>query len=171
MNAPLVRKVNETTSLWPFHLSRLGGKDTHASQCMIAGDNFYKANRAAYNNGLNDHWVRNNTPHSWGYFKRADLPVHFALAEGWTIADMYQESVIASTNPNRVALVSGSINVPGGPQKPEQGGVYIDNDITPGMGCLFFFFLLLLLLLLLLLEATKTFGFRLQGSPIWVLSS
>lgn len=44
-----------------------------------------------------------------------------------------QESQITSTNPNRVTLVSGSVNVPGSPQKSSEGGVYIDNNETPGM--------------------------------------
>lgn len=57
-----------------------------------------------------------------GYYKRSDLPLHFALAEGWTVADSYYEAVIASTTPNRVSWASGSINVPGGPQTPDQGG-------------------------------------------------
>lgn len=44
-----------------------------------------------------------------------------------------QESVIASTNPNRVTWASGSINVPGSPQTKDQGGYpYIDNNETPG---------------------------------------
>ena len=46
---------------------------------------------------------------------------------------MYQESVIASTNPNRVSWVSGTINVqPGSPVPEDDGGVYIDNNETPG---------------------------------------
>ena len=63
---------------------------------------------------------------------------------------MYAESVIASTDPNRgiystyilvlsnkcdlflVFWASGSINVPGGPQTPDQGGVTVDNNETPG---------------------------------------
>jgi phospholipase C len=46
---------------------------------------------------------------------------------------MYQESVIASTNPNRVTWASGSINVPGSPQTESEGGYpYIDNNETPG---------------------------------------
>lgn len=45
---------------------------------------------------------------------------------------MFKESQITSTNPNRVTLVSGSVNVPGGPQSPDQGGVYLDNNETPG---------------------------------------
>ena len=40
---------------------------------------------------------------------------------------------MASTSPNRVTWTSGSINVPGGPQKPDQGGnPYIDNNENPG---------------------------------------
>lgn len=44
-----------------------------------------------------------------------------------------QEGVVAATNPNRVTWLSGSINAPGGPQSPGEGGnPYIDNNITPG---------------------------------------
>jgi phospholipase C len=48
-----------------------------------------------------------------------------------------QESQITSTNPNRVTLVSGSVNVPGSPQSPGEGGVYIDNNEVPGMPFVF----------------------------------
>lgn len=44
-----------------------------------------------------------------------------------------KESVVASTNPNRVTWASGSINVPGSPQSQSEGGYpYIDNNETPG---------------------------------------
>lgn len=40
---------------------------------------------------------------------------------------------MAATNPNRVTWLSGSVNAPGGPQTPDEGGnPYIDNNITPG---------------------------------------
>lgn len=45
----------------------------------------------------------------------------------------FQEGQITATNPNRVTLVSGSINVPGGAQNASQGGPYIDNNEVPGM--------------------------------------
>ncbi|KAJ5089266.1 hypothetical protein N7532_007950 [Penicillium argentinense] len=124
---------DRTNTLLPFYLGWKGGETLDSIQCMAAGDNGYYANQAAYNHGLNNHWALNNTPWSWGYYKRDDIPVQFAIAEGWTSADMYQESQITATNPNRVTLVSGSINVPGGPQQPHQGGVYIDNNEMPGM--------------------------------------
>jgi phospholipase C len=41
------------------------------------------------------------------------------------IGDMYQEGVIASTNPNRVTWVSGTVNVSG-------NSPYLDNNETPG---------------------------------------
>ncbi|KAK4574546.1 hypothetical protein LTR86_001387 [Recurvomyces mirabilis] len=129
--------VNQTVSngsdyLLPWYLNYLGGSWNQATQCMSAGSNGWDANHAALNGGLNDNWPIGNTPWSWGHFTRKELPNHFAIAEGWTVGDMYQESVIASTNPNRVTWVSGSINAPGSPQTPSEGGFYIDNNETPG---------------------------------------
>lgn len=123
---------NATDYLLPWYLNYQGGEWLSATQCMVAGNNGWYENHAALNGDLNNHWVLGNTPWSWGYFKHSDLPVHFAIAEGWTVGDMYQESVIASTNPNRVSWVSGSINAPGSPQAPNEGGMTIDNNETPG---------------------------------------
>ncbi|KAI9042194.1 nonhemolytic phospholipases C family protein [Aspergillus affinis] len=122
----------EAKTLLPWYLGYRGGYWNDAIQCMVAGSNGYEENQASLNHDLNDNWARNNTPWSWGYLKRNDVPVQFAVADGWTTGDMYQESQVTSTNPNRVTLVSGSVNVPGGPQTPDQGGVYIDNNETPG---------------------------------------
>jgi phospholipase C len=79
-----------TNTLLPWYLGYQGGDSNEAIQCMAAGDNGYQDNQAALNHGLNNHWARNNTPWSWGYFKREDIPVQFAIAEGWTSGDMYQ---------------------------------------------------------------------------------
>jgi phospholipase C len=43
-----------------------------------------------------------------GYYARADIPFQFALAEAFTICDAYHCSVTSGTDPNRVALFSGS---------------------------------------------------------------
>ncbi|PYH92530.1 non-hemolytic phospholipase C precursor [Aspergillus ellipticus CBS 707.79] len=122
----------DAKTLLPWYLGYQGGNSTDAIQCMTAGDNGYEDNHAVLNHGLNNHWARNKTPWSWGYLKRDDIPIQYAIADGWTAGDMYQESQVTSTNPNRVTLASGSVNVPGGPQSPDQGGVYIDNNVTPG---------------------------------------
>lgn len=78
--------------LLPWYVNYEGGDYLNATQCMVAGDNGWQDNHAALNGGLNNHWATNNTPWSWSYFKRDDIPVQFAIADGWTVGDMYQVS-------------------------------------------------------------------------------
>nr|POE72047.1 non-hemolytic phospholipase c [Quercus suber] len=123
------QKVDKTLSaatdtLYPWYLNYLGGTWSQATQCMEAGSNGWDANHDALNNDLNDNWPIGNTPWSIGHFTRAELPAHFAIAEGWTVGDMYQEGVIASTDPNRVTWMSGKIN--------NGSSYYIDNNESPG---------------------------------------
>ncbi|RFU31593.1 hypothetical protein B7463_g4716, partial [Scytalidium lignicola] len=123
---------NVTTTLMPWYLNYLGGTWNYSNTCTGAGQNSFQDNHAALNHDLNNMWAVNNTPQSWGHFQREDIPVQFAIQEAWTIADMYQEGVIAATEPNRVMWMTGSINTPGGPQSPSQGGAVLDNNGTPG---------------------------------------
>ena len=105
--------VTDANYLLPWYLNYQGGSFLNATQCMydnflsyvlsflyypaenlhmcrVAGDNGWQDNHAALNGGLNNHWATNNTPWSWGHFQRGDIPVQFAIAEGWTVGDMYQ---------------------------------------------------------------------------------
>ncbi|TVY39251.1 Non-hemolytic phospholipase C [Lachnellula subtilissima] len=122
----------EAETLLPYYINYLGGNWTESTQCTGAGQNSFQNNQACLNNDLNNLWAVNNTPTSWAHFRRQDLPVHFSIAESWTVADMYQEGVIAATEPNRVTWMTGSVNCPGGPQTPDQGGAVLDNNGTPG---------------------------------------
>ncbi|KAF9036000.1 phosphoesterase family-domain-containing protein, partial [Rhodocollybia butyracea] len=138
---------NDTDFLLPWYISAAGGEFINGTQCMDAGSNGWGENHAALAFGSNatcyfnlqDLWLQAeaNTPQSWGHFRRSDLPVHFAIAEGWTVGDMYQQGVIAlqSTNPNRVIWQSGSIAIPGGNVNTTQGPV-LDNNETPGCSSL-----------------------------------
>jgi phospholipase C len=74
----------------PWPIAYQGGNWTEATQCAIGGDNSWQSNHAALNHDINDHWVRNNTPYSWSFFTRSEIPVHFSIAEAWTVGDMYQ---------------------------------------------------------------------------------
>lgn len=76
--------------LLPWYLNYEGGSFLNATQCMVAGDNGWQDNHAALNGGLNNHWATNNTPWSWGHFKRSDIPVQYSIADAWTVGDMYQ---------------------------------------------------------------------------------
>ncbi|KAF5390851.1 hypothetical protein D9757_004453 [Collybiopsis confluens] len=141
---------NATDFLLPWYLAAEGGEFINGTQCMDGGSNGWGENHAALASGQNasalsssrlaiffflsipqDLWVEANTPRSWGHFRRSDIPVQFAIAEGWTVGDMYQQGVIAATDPNRVIWQTGSIAVPGGNVKTTQGPV-LDNNASPG---------------------------------------
>lgn len=42
--------------------------------------NYLRNNQAALAAGHNDMWVLANTAQSVGYYKRSDIPLHYALA-------------------------------------------------------------------------------------------
>jgi phospholipase C len=48
-----------------------------------------------------------------GYFKRADLPFYYALADAFTICDGYHCSVIGPTDPNRLYSMSATLDPDG----------------------------------------------------------
>ncbi|KAF5352278.1 hypothetical protein D9758_011976 [Tetrapyrgos nigripes] len=128
---------NVTDHLLPFYLNDAGGEFVNGTQCMVAGSNSWGANQAALASGQNNMWAIGNSPYAVGYFKRQDLPVHFAAADAWTVGDMYQEGVIASTDPNRDIWQSGSINIPGGNVNSSMGPI-LDNNESPGCSSLTF---------------------------------
>jgi phospholipase C len=53
-----------------------------------------------------------NGPMTMGYYTRADLPFHYALADSFTICDNYHCSVFGPTNPNRLYGWTGMIDPP-----------------------------------------------------------
>ncbi|KAF8576244.1 non-hemolytic phospholipase C precursor [Ramaria rubella] len=124
--------TNDTHFLAPFYINAAGGNLTTASQCMVSGSNGWPLNHLALDGGNNNQWPLGNSPFAMGFYKRDDVPYHFALGEAFTMADMYAQAVIASTDPNRVFWMTGSVNIPGGPQSPGQGGPTVDNNETPG---------------------------------------
>jgi len=64
---------------------------------------------AAWNNGQYDNWAIQKGPMAMVYFRRDDLPYHFALADAFTVGDAYFCSAMAPTNPNRMYIWSGCI--------------------------------------------------------------
>ncbi|KOS22471.1 Non-hemolytic phospholipase C [Escovopsis weberi] len=126
-------RLTDAPYVYPWYINYQGGNAFEATECSVPGSNDWSSNRRAINGGRMDHWAVNNTAWSLAFKTRREIPTHFALAENFVVLDHYQEGVIAPTDPNRVMWLTGSINVPGGPQKPNQGGnPYIDNIETPG---------------------------------------
>lgn len=74
----------------PWYINYLGGDYEESTQCMHSGSNSWYENQAAWNHGTNDHWAVNNTVYSIGYYQEKDIPVQWAIANGWVVGDMYQ---------------------------------------------------------------------------------
>ena len=121
--------------LKPWYLGGAGGDWAQRAQCMIAGDNSWQRNQDAWDKGAIDRWARGNTPYSIGYFKRNDIPIQFSLAESFTVADSYYESIIGPSDTNRAVWFSGTINSPGsnvGGHPLRNGGPLVEDRRVPG---------------------------------------
>ncbi|RFZ60521.1 Phospholipase C 1 precursor [Mycobacterium marinum] len=79
------------------------------------------AMHTAWNNGANDTWLpsqysqirQGNIPACMGYYTRADLPIHYMLADTFTICDDYYCSMLTGTAPNRLYWLSAWIDPDG----------------------------------------------------------
>jgi phospholipase C len=61
-----------------------------------------------------------------GYYRRADLPLYYALADAFTVCDRYHCSVIGPTDPNRLLSMSGTLDPAG-----KRGGPLLET-LDPG---------------------------------------
>jgi phospholipase C len=105
----------------PFHLDTA----TTRAQCVSSLDHGWPSGHKAWNRGKYNDWVDAKSALTMGYYKEADIPFQFALANAFTICDSYFCSVMGPTDPNRIYHWTGSINPPG-----NQAGALIDNDIA-----------------------------------------
>jgi phospholipase C len=64
--------------------------------------------------------------YTMAYYKRDDIPFHWALADAFTICDGYHCSILGPTWPNRLYLMTGEIDPSG-----NHGGPIYSNDVPP----------------------------------------
>ncbi|BEH79005.1 hypothetical protein YM3MPS_48080 [Mycobacterium pseudoshottsii] len=78
--------------------------------CVNDPDHGWATLHDSWNGGANDNWLpaqartrsAANIPATLGYHTRDDLPIHFLLADTFTVCDHYFCSVIGPTFPNRL---------------------------------------------------------------------
>src|ERR1700689_2098045 len=107
----------------PFHLNPA------VSSALLIDEtpHTFPAIQAAWNQGIFGKWPYFKTDNSMGYYKRADIPYQFALAEAFTICDAYHCSVMGPTWPNRMYLMTGMIDPDG-----RGGGPILKNTAPDG---------------------------------------
>ncbi len=120
---------NPLSFLLPFHMD---SRTTNA-QAVPTLSHSWAALHASWNGGEMDNFVPahydtngKNGPFTMGYFERADIPFHFALAESFTICDNYHSSVLGPTWPNRLYFWSATIDPDG-----RNGGPITSNVANP----------------------------------------
>ncbi|NWF25186.1 phospholipase C, phosphocholine-specific [Streptomyces sp. PKU-EA00015] len=70
-------------------------------------DHSWTGGAKAWRSGWMDGWITAKTAATMAYYDRRDLPLHYELADTFTICDAYHSSTHTSTSPNRNHLWSG----------------------------------------------------------------
>jgi len=106
----------------PFHLDTFSS----SAQALPSTGHSWAVQHSAWNGGRMDNWLPAHRaadgaegPYTMGYFRREDIPFHYALAEAFTICDGYHSSVMGSTRPNRFYWMSGTIDADGRHGEPQ----------------------------------------------------
>ena len=104
----------------PWHM------DTKTTSAQKGGDldHEWPTMHLMWNEGRMDQFLTGQAENriTMGYFTRDDIPYHYALADNFTLCDMYFHSLLGPTHPNRAMHMSGT-NDPNG----AAGGPFIDN--------------------------------------------
>ncbi|WP_137993199.1 phosphocholine-specific phospholipase C [Streptomyces vilmorinianum] len=86
-----------------------GAAETQQKDLQYIGDldHSWSGGGKAWRGGWMDGWVSAKTAATMAYYDRQDLPLHYELADTFTICDAYHSSIHTSTSPNRNHLWSG----------------------------------------------------------------
>lgn len=76
----------------------------------------------AWNAGRYDQWVASKGTTTMAYLTRGDIPLHYALADAFTVCDAYHCSFLGPTDPNRYHMWTGWTGNDG-----RGGGPVLDN--------------------------------------------
>jgi phospholipase C len=99
----------------PFHIT---------AQCLNDPDHGMFTGEQGANMGKWDNWVAWRGPEAMAHYTRNELPFYYALADAFTICDEYHCSVFGPTYPNRLYLMTGTIDPAG-----VAGGPVTDNGL------------------------------------------
>ena len=117
---PATHAASDTGYVLPFRLNTTQGP-TLDGECVNDPTHDWGPQHRCWNGGKMDQWVKvhmasdgtANGPAVMGYYTRADIPVHYALADAFTVCDHYFCSVLGPTDPNRLYWISATIDPDG----------------------------------------------------------
>jgi phospholipase C len=111
--------ASATGYLQPFHLA--SDPPLEDGQTTNDIDHSWAGQHNSWNGGAMDSFIKShlstdgatNGPVTMGYYNRQDLAFYYALADAFTVCDGYFCSVLGPTDPNRLMLMTASIDPEG----------------------------------------------------------
>ncbi|KOG64690.1 phosphocholine-specific phospholipase C [Streptomyces varsoviensis] len=107
----------------PFAVRDAAAAQKKDLQYIGALDHSWDGGGKAWRGGWMDGWVTAKTAATMAHYDRADVPLHYELADTFTVCDAYHSAIHSSTSPNRNHLVSGWTGF-----EPGGGGRAVGND-------------------------------------------
>ncbi|MFH8755165.1 phosphocholine-specific phospholipase C [Streptomyces atroolivaceus] len=95
------------TPVLPFPVREAATAQKKDLQYIGALDHSWSGGGRAWAGGWMNGWVSAKTAATMAYYDRRDIPLHYELADTFTVCDAYHSSVHTSTSPNRNHLWSG----------------------------------------------------------------
>ncbi|QUR69827.1 phospholipase [Mycobacterium spongiae] len=129
---PMTQANDPAATTVPYRFDTTRGPAV-AGECTNDPGHDWIVMHDAWNNGANDNWLpaqaavsplQGNTPAAMGYYTRQDLPIHYLLADTFTVCDGYFCSLMGGTGPNRLYWISATIDPDGA-----DGGPLVANPI------------------------------------------
>lgn len=95
------------TTVLPFPVR--GAAEAQQQDLQYIGDldHSWNGGAKAWAGGWMNGWVTAKTAATMAYYDRGDIPLHYELADTFTVCDAYHSSIHTSTSPNRNHLWSG----------------------------------------------------------------
>ncbi|WP_031087689.1 phosphocholine-specific phospholipase C [Streptomyces sp. NRRL WC-3549] len=95
------------TTVLPFPVREAAKTQQKDLQYVGALDHSWSGGAKAWAGGWMNGWITAKTAATMAYYDRRDIPLHYELADTFTVCDAYHSSIHSSTSPNRNHLWSG----------------------------------------------------------------
>ncbi|MFE0177117.1 phosphocholine-specific phospholipase C [Streptomyces sp. NPDC059002] len=112
-----------------------GAAETQKKDLQYIGalDHSWSGGAKAWHDGWTDGWITAKTAATMAYYTREDIPLHYELADTFTVCDAYHSSIHTSTSPNRNHLWSGRTGYEANGKRAVGNDAY-DEGTHPGYG-------------------------------------
>ncbi|MFP3987731.1 phospholipase C, phosphocholine-specific [Streptomyces sp. E11-3] len=128
---PVFEQPAPLGTVLPFPVRDAAEAQQKDLQYIGALDHSWDGGAKAWNNGWMDGWITAKTAATMAYYTRDDIPLHYELADTFTVCDAYHSSIHTSTSPNRNHLWSGKTGYEAGGDRAVGNSAY-DEDSHPG---------------------------------------